>query len=193
MKSVTVFCGSSFGSDDIYQTQAMLVGQTLAQSKIKIIYGGAKVGLMGAVADAALTAGGVVIGVLPRFLSSKEIAHEGLTELVMVESMHERKTKMHDLSDGIIALPGGFGTMEELFEVLTWAQLGLHSKPIGLLNIDGYYDHLTMLIQTMVQKQFLKKINQGMLLIGDNISQLLEEMHRYEPPVVGKWITEDEI
>jgi uncharacterized protein (TIGR00730 family) len=193
MKSVTVFCGSSFGLDHIYQTQARLVGQTLAQNKIKIIYGGAKVGLMGTVADAALMAGGVVIGVLPRFLRSKEIAHEGLTELVMVESMHERKTRMHDLSDGIIALPGGFGTMEELFEVLTWAQLGLHSKPIGLLNIDGYYDHLTMLIQTMVEKQFLKEINQRMLLVRDNIAQLLEEMHRYKPPVVGKWITEDEI
>ena len=193
MKSVTVFCGSSFGSHEIYKTQAMLVGETLAQRKIKIIYGGAKVGLMGVVADAALRLGGEVIGVLPRFLSSKEIAHERLTELVMVESMHERKTKMHDLSDGIIALPGGFGTMEELFEVLTWAQLGLHTKPIGLLNIDGYYDHLNMLIRTMVEKEFLKEINQKMLLISSSISQLLEIMISYEPPIVGKWITEDKI
>jgi len=193
MKSVTVFCGSSFGSHEIYKTQAMLVGETLAQRKIKIIYGGAKVGLMGVVADAALRLGGEVIGVLPRFLSSKEIAHERLTELVMVESMHERKTKMHDLSDGIIALPGGFGTMEELFEVLTWAQLGLHRKPIGLLNIDGYYDHLNMLIRTMVEKEFLKEINQKMLLISSSISQLLEVMNSYEPPIVGKWITEDKV
>lgn len=193
MKSVTVFCGSSFGLHEIYKTQAMLVGETLAQRKIKIIYGGAKVGLMGVVADAALRLGGEVIGVLPRFLSSKEIAHERLTELVMVESMHERKTKMHDLSDGIIALPGGFGTMEELFEVLTWAQLGLHRKPIGLLNIDGYYDHLNMLIRTMVEKEFLKEINQKMLLISSSISQLLEVMNSYEPPLVGKWITEDKI
>src|SRR5687768_1380717 len=137
MKSVAIFCGSSSGSDSIYYSQAAMLGKILAHRKIQIVYGGAKVGLMGAVADGALKEGGKVIGVLPNFLKSKEIAHTGLTDLILVESMHERKLKMHELSDGIIALPGGFGTLEELFEMLTWSQLGLHKKPIGLLNING--------------------------------------------------------
>ena len=193
MKSVTVFCGSSSGSEEIYKSQAITLGKVLAQRNIQIVYGGAKIGLMGAVADGALAAGGKVVGVLPHFLRSKEIAHEGLTDLVMVESMHERKTKMHELSDGIIALPGGFGTLEELFEMLTWAQLGLHRKPIGLLNINGFYDHLSKLLHTMVEKGFLKEINHNMLLIGSNTNDLLEKMNRYTAPVVGKWITEDEV
>lgn len=193
MKSVTVFCGSSSGSEEIYKSQAIALGKTLALRGIQIVYGGAKIGLMGAVADGALAAGGKVVGVLPHFLRSKEIAHEGLTELVMVESMHERKTKMHELSDGIIALPGGFGTLEELFEMLTWAQLGLHKKPIGLLNINGFYDHLSKLLQTMVEKGFLKEINHNMLLIGNNTNDLLEKMNRYIAPFVGKWITEDKV
>ena len=137
MKSVTVFCGSSMGTDPIYKSQAFLLGKTLAQQNIKLIYGGAKVGLMGAVADGALSENGKVIGVLPHFLGTKEIAHESLTELIRVESMHERKTKMSELSEGVIALPGGFGTLEELFEMLTWGQLGLHQKPIGILNKIG--------------------------------------------------------
>jgi uncharacterized protein (TIGR00730 family) len=136
MKSVTVFCGSSSGSNSVYATQAMLLGTALAHRKIRLIYGGAKIGLMGIIADAVLKEGGEVVGILPQFLSSKEIAHRGLTQLIMVDSMHERKTKMHELSDGVIALPGGFGTLEELFEMLTWAQLGLHQNPIGLLNVD---------------------------------------------------------
>lgn len=193
MKSITVFCGSSSGSESIYHEQAILLGKTLAASKIRIVYGGAKVGLMGAVANAALSEGGNVVGVLPRFLRSKEIAHQGLTELIMVESMHERKTKMHDLSDGIIALPGGFGTLEELFEILTWAQLGLHKKPIGLLNIDGYYDHLNMLLQHMVDKRFLNEINQQMLLISSKPDDLLEKMRNYKAPVIAKWISDDEV
>ena len=166
---------------------------TLAQQNIRIIYGGAKVGLMGAVADAALSEGGKVVGVIPRFLRSKEIAHESLTELIMVESMHERKTKMHELCDGIIALPGGFGTLEELFEILTWAQLGLHKKPIGLLDINGFYDHLKKLLLTMVDKGFLKEINYNMLLISDDINDLLNQMKRYIAPVIPKWISEEEV
>ena len=193
MKSVTVFCGSSAGSDDIYVREAALLGKTLAEKKIRLIYGGAKVGLMGSVADAALDAGGEVVGVLPRFLRSKEIAHEGLTELILVESMHERKTKMHQLSDGVIALPGGFGTLEELFEMLTWAQLGLHKNPIGLLNVNGYYDSLNILVQGMVDKGFLKLANQKMLLSSNNVFHLLEVMNNYVAPVVGKWITDDKV
>src|SRR4030095_3484794 len=139
MKRITVFCGSSLGNGTNFRTQATLLGQVLAKRNIELVYGGANVGLMGAVADGVLSEGGKVIGVLPNFLKSKEIAHEQLTELILVDSMHERKTKMNELCDGVIALPGGFGTLEEFFEMLTWAQLGLHKKPIAILNIDGFY------------------------------------------------------
>lgn len=191
MKRVTVFCGSSNGTDDIFRSNAILLGKALAQQKIELVYGGAKVGLMGAVADGALAEGGKVIGVLPHFLSTKEIAHEQLTELVLVESMHERKTKMNELCDGVIALPGGFGTMEELFEMLTWAQLGLHKKPIALYNVNGFYDDLIAMIQVMVNKGFLKEINQKMLLVSNDIDDLLEQMNTYSAPEVGKWITKE--
>ncbi|WP_228400744.1 LOG family protein [Chryseobacterium taeanense] len=193
MKSITIFCGSSFGSEDIYKKQATLLGQTLAKNHIQLVYGGADVGLMRAVADGALQAGGKVIGVLPYFLQSKEIAHKQLTELILVETMHERKTKMNELCDGVIVLPGGYGTLEEFFEMITWAQLGLHQKPIGILNIDGFYDDLIKLVQTMVSKGFLKQINRDMLLISDNIEELLEMMKNYEAPKVGKWISKDEV
>ena len=193
MKSITVFCGSSFGSDDVFKEQATLLGQTLAKQNIQLIYGGADVGLMGAVADGALQAGGKVVGVLPHFLQSKEIAHKQLTELILVETMHERKNKMNDLCDGVIVLPGGYGTLEEFFEMITWAQLGLHKKPIAVLNIDGFYDDLIKLTQTMVDKGFLKQINQDMLLISDTIDELLEMMKNYKAPTVGKWISKDEV
>ena len=193
MKSITVFCGSSFGTEEIYKEQALLLGQTLAKQNIKLIYGGANVGLMGAVADGVLNAGGEAIGVLPNFLRSKEIAHLGLTELIFVESMHERKTKMNDLCEGVIALPGGFGTLEELFEMLTWAQLGLHKKPIAILNINGFYDSLIELTKTMVEKGLLKDVNQKMLLVSDNIDDLLDQMQNYVPPTVGKWIEKKEL
>ncbi len=173
--------------------QAYLVGKTLAEKGIRLIYGGANIGLMGAVADGALEAGGEVVGVLPDFLRAKEIAHRRLSELIMVETMHERKTKMNDLCDGVIALPGGYGTLEELFEMITWAQLGLHQKPIALLNINGYYDHLTKLLQHMTDEGLLKAENQRMLLSGTDIHQLLEQMKQYTPPLVGKWITKDEL
>ncbi|MFD1602455.1 TIGR00730 family Rossman fold protein [Flavobacterium artemisiae] len=193
MKRITVFCASSFGTDKIYEEQAVLVGKTLAEQNIELVYGGANVGLMGAVADGALQAGGKVIGVLPDFLRSKEIAHLGLTELILVESMHERKTKMSDLCDGVIALPGGFGTLEELFEMLTWAQLGLHKKPIAILNINGFYDALITLLETMTEKGLLKEVNQKMLLVSDNIDDLLYQMKNYTAPTVGKWIEKKEV
>jgi uncharacterized protein (TIGR00730 family) len=184
MKRITIFCASSPGHDALYYDAAFALGQTLAAKQIGVVYGGAKVGLMGAVADGALSKNGTVIGVLPYFLSSKEIAHAGLTKMVMVDSMHERKTKMNELCDGVIALPGGFGTLEELFEMLTWGQLGLHRKPIGLLNINGFYNCLIDLLQTMVDKGFLKTINQEMLLVSDNADDLLEQMQNYIPPAV---------
>lgn len=191
MKRVTVFCGSSFGTDEIFKAQAILLGNKLAEENIGLVYGGANVGLMGAVADGVLEKGGEVFGVLPNFLRSKEIAHDHLTELFLVETMHERKTKMNELCDGVIALPGGFGTLEEFFEMLTWAQLGLHKKPIAILNIDGFYDSLITFIQTTVDKGFLKHVNQDMLIISDNIEDLLDKMKNYEAPTVGKWITKE--
>jgi uncharacterized protein (TIGR00730 family) len=193
MKRIAVFCGSSAGNEDNYRSQATLLGKTLAKQNIELVYGGAKVGLMGLIADGVLSEGGKVIGVLPNFLRSKEIAHTRLTELILVESMHERKTKMNDLCDGVIALPGGFGTLEELFEMLTWAQLGLHRKPIALLNTDGFYDALNILIQNMVDKGLLKEVNQRMLLVSDNIDDLLDKMKKYVAPAVAKWITEDTV
>jgi uncharacterized protein (TIGR00730 family) len=191
MKSITVFCGSSYGNEARYEEQAALLGKTLAQKNITLIYGGASVGLMGAVANAALEAGGKVIGVIPRFLNSKEIAHIGLTELILVESMHERKARMSELCEGVITLPGGFGTMEELFEMLTWAQLGLHSKPIGLLNTGGYYDALNYLVKTMEEKGFLKPVYREMLLVSEEIEELLGKMKNYEAPEVPKWISKE--
>ena len=193
MKSITVFCGSSFGSDEKFKDQATLLGQTLAKQNIQLIYGGANVGLMGAVADGVLSESGKAVGVLPHFLQSKEIAHTQLTELILVESMHERKTKMNDLCDGVIVLPGGYGTLEEFFEMITWAQLGLHKKPIAILNIDGFYDDLIRFVQTMVDKGFLKQINQEMLLVSDDINELLGKMRNYQAPTVGKWISNEGI
>jgi uncharacterized protein (TIGR00730 family) len=193
MKSITIFCGSSFGSDSIFEEQATLLGQTLAKQHIQIVYGGSNTGLMKAVADGALSESGRVVGILPHFLQSKEIAHKNLTELILVETMHERKTKMNELCDGVIVLPGGYGTLEEFFEMITWAQLGLHKKPIAILNIDGFYDDLIKLTQTMVDKGFLKQINRDMLLMSDNIDELLEKMRNYEAPTVGKWISKEEV
>lgn len=193
MKRITVFCGSSSGIEEIYTSQATLLGQTLAKRNIELVYGGANVGLMGAVADGVLNHGGKAIGVLPNFLRSKEIAHKQLTELILVDTMHERKTKMNDLCDGVIALPGGFGTLDELFEMLTWGQLGLHKKPIAILNIDGYYDALLVFIETMVEKGLLKEVNQQMLLVSDTVDGLLDKMENYVPPTVGKWINKENI
>lgn len=193
MKSITVFCGSSFGSDDIYKEQTFLLGQTLAKQDIQLIYGGSETGLMGTVANGVLSENGKVIGVLPHFLQTKEIAHKNLTALIIVETIHERKTKMNDLCDGVIVLPGGYGTLEEFFEMITWAQLGLHKKPIGILNIDGFYNDLIQLIQNMVDKGFLKQVNKDMLLVSENIDDLLEKMKNYEAPTVWKVISKDEV
>ncbi|GGG50840.1 TIGR00730 family Rossman fold protein [Epilithonimonas arachidiradicis] len=193
MKRITVFCGSSFGTDDVYKSQAKLLGKTLAEHQIELVYGGANVGLMGAVADGVLENGGKAIGVLPNFLKSKEIAHEHLTDLILVETMHERKTKMNELCDGVIALPGGFGTLEEFFEMLTWAQLGLHKKPIAILNTAGFYDSLITFVQTMVDKGFLKEVNRDMILISDDTDELIAMMKNYVAPDVAKWINKERV
>jgi hypothetical protein len=192
MKRIVVFCGSSGGHDPVFAQEAFRLGQYLAESGIELVYGGAKVGLMGAVADGVLQRGGRVIGVLPHFLRTKEVAHQHLTELILVDTMHERKLKMHELSDGVIALPGGYGTLEELFEMLTWGQLGLHAKPVGLLNTDGFYDSLLALVNTMIQRGFLKEENRRMLLIDKNAEDLLVQMRQYRPPTAPKWITKEQ-
>lgn len=190
MKSIAVFCGASEGYNEIYQETAYELGSLLARNSIDIVYGGAKVGIMGAVADGALLHGGKVTGVIPSFLKTKEVAHEGLSELIVVETMHERKLLMNKLSEGVIALPGGWGTMEELFEMLTWSQLGLHNKPIGLLNVNGFYEALKALCLNMVQEGFLNETLNNSFLLSDTAEDLLEQMNNYTPPPVIKWLSE---
>ena len=191
MNRITVFCGSSLGVDKSFEIKARELGQKLAMEHIELVYGGANVGLMGAVANGVLDKSGTVIGILPNFLKAKEIAHKELTELILVDTMHERKTKMNDLSDGVIALPGGFGTLEEFFEMLTWGQLGLHKKPIGILNINGFYNELIRFLDTMVEKGFLRDANRKMILISDNIDELLSKMKTYKASNVEKWISKE--
>lgn len=188
-----VFCGSSSGSEEVFAKEAFRLGKAFAEQNIGMVYGGAHVGLMGAVADGALSAGGEVIGVLPRFLQAVELEHTGVSELILVDTMHERKAKMDALSDGVIALPGGFGTLEEFFEMLTWAQLGLHKKPVALLNVQGFYDPLLEMVHTMKEKGFLKKENEELIVVDSEIERLLEKMEAYQAPSVGKWITKSQI
>ena len=193
MKSIVVFCGSSEGKDPKILDDARQLGALCAKRDITLVYGGAKIGVMGAVAQGTLNAGGRVIGVIPEFLKLKEVYHSGLTELIITENMHERKLKMHELSDGIITLPGGFGTLEELFEMITWAQLGLHQYPIGLLNTNGFYDDLLKMLQKMVAKGFLKQENYDMLLVDESVTGLLKKMKNYEPKPLPKWIRKDQV
>lgn len=182
LKSITIFCGSSSGKESKYCSEAFALGEFLAKKNIAIIYGGASIGVMGAVADGALKNKGEVIGIIPTFLATKEIAHNALTKLIEVSTMHERKAKMHDMANGFIMLPGGIGTMEEFFEILTWAQLGLHKKAIGILNVDGYFDDLLDFIQHMVDKGFLKPKHQQLIVVDSNSENLLEKMKVYDAP-----------
>lgn len=192
MKRVCVFCGSSPGARPAYRAAAEAFGTLLAARGIGLVYGGASVGLMGAVADAALAAGGEVVGVLPRALATKELSHGRLTELRLVDSMHERKAQMADLSDGFVALPGGVGTFEELFEILTWAQLGLHEKPCALLDVDGYFASLLAFLDHAVDERFVRPQHRAMLLVDDAPERLLDAMTRYRAPRVEKWLDRSE-
>lgn len=171
---VAVFCGSGIGNDPIYASAAFGLGQYLALNKKELIYGGASIGLMGEVANGAVQSGGLVIGVIPQFMDQREIVHNGITELVRVGSMHERKLKMYERADTVIALPGGFGTLDELFEVLTWVQLGLHAKPVGILNTNGFYDPLLAMMRQMVDKGFLRKEDYERICVADNVYTLME-------------------
>lgn len=191
MKYVCVFCGSSMGLRSAYKLAAQAMGETLARRELGLVYGGGNVGLMGVVADATLAAGGEVIGVIPEFLKQKEIAHTGLTKLHVVSSMHDRKALMAELSDAFVALPGGYGTLEEFCEILTWSQLGLHQKPQGLLNIEGYYEPLLRLFDQAVTEQFLKPELRSLVLEASNPEHLLDLMANYQPQSVDKWIKQD--
>lgn len=192
MKSITVFCGSSEGNDKKVLEQAYALGKFLASQKIKLVYGAAHIGVMGQVATGALDHGGTVIGVIPDFLKVKEVCHTGLTDLIVTKTMHERKLIMHELSDGVITLPGGFGTLEELFEMITWAQLGLHRKPVGILNTSGFYDELISMLKKMVASELLKPQNFEMLLVSGEINTLWDKMLSYKPLQVPKWINKQQ-
>jgi uncharacterized protein (TIGR00730 family) len=188
VRRLCVFCGSSPGDDPAFLAAAHALGTTLARSNIGLVYGGASIGLMGAVADAARAAGGEVIGVMPRALVDREIAHGGLDDLRVVDSMHERKALMAELSDGFVALPGGIGTFEELFEVWTWAQLGYHAKPCAILNVHQFYDGLIGFLDQVVERRFMKDIHRSMLIVAEEPAELLDRLRSYTPPVVAKWI-----
>jgi len=191
LQNICVYCGSNPGRAPVYLEQAQAFGRELARRDIGLVYGGADVGLMGAVADATLAAGGRVIGIIPESLRSKEMAHLGLTELHVVKSMHERKTLMAQKSDGFVALPGGAGTFEEIFEVWTWAQLGFHSKPCGLLNVAGYYDQLAGFLDHAAESGFMRAEHRATLMVESDPATLLDRYVTYSAPTVSKWI-EDE-
>lgn len=188
ISTLCVFCGSSPGHDPVYSDATRALGAALTDAGIDLVYGGGHVGLMGMVADAVLAGGGRVTGVIPQALHDLEVAHHGLTVLHVVGSMHERKAMMADLSDGFIAMPGGIGTFEELFEMWTWGQLGYHRKPVGLLNVGGFYDRLVGFIDDVVEAGFLRPAHRSMLMVERDPATLVARMLAYEPPVVEKWI-----
>lgn len=189
LSSICVFCGSSPGLRPIYLEAAAELGSALVRRNIDLVYGGADVGVMGHIAHAVLERGGRVTGVIPQSLVEKEVAYKELADLHIVGSMHERKARMEELSDGFIALPGGLGTLEELAEILTWAQLGFHTKPIAVWNVDGYYDGLLEFLQHMVRERFVKPSNLDLLIHDTDVERLLDRMEQYEPPAdIRKWM-----
>ncbi|MEJ8567066.1 TIGR00730 family Rossman fold protein [Elongatibacter sediminis] len=188
MKRICVYCGSNPGRRPDYRAAARSLGEELVRRGIGLVYGGASIGVMGAVADAVLEGGGEVIGIIPHALAAREVAHTGLTQLDVVDSMHQRKARMAELSDGFIALPGGWGTLEELFEALTWSQLGLHHKPCGLLNISGYFNHLEAFLEHTMAEQFVRTDYRPMMMMEDEPATLLNRFATYRAPRVHKWI-----
>jgi uncharacterized protein (TIGR00730 family) len=187
-RSLCVYCGSSPGGDPQFAVAARGLGQRLAERGIRLIYGGGNVGMMGRVADGALEAGGEVIGVIPHHLADRELAHEGATKMIRVNTMHERKQLMADMADGFICLPGGIGTLEELFETLTWLQLGLHRKPVALLNVGGFWDPMLTFLDHMTSCRFLKPEHRDLLLVHDQVDALLAAMDAFDAPSAQKWL-----
>jgi uncharacterized protein (TIGR00730 family) len=192
IRRICVFCGSSTGSDPAYTEAAHALGELFAREGIGLVYGGGSVGLMGQLADAVLHAGGEVTGVIPHALWAREVGHRGLTDLRIVETMHERKAMMADLSDAFIALPGGLGTFEEIFEIWTWAQLGLHAKPLGFLDVNGYYKPLLEFLDRAVKERFVREEYRAIAIVDSDPATLLQKFERWNPPRVQKWITRDE-
>ena len=192
MKNICVYCGSNPGRLPEYRGAARLLGYEMASRGLGLVYGGASIGVMGAVADAVLERGGQAIGVIPYSLATKEVSHDGLDELIVVDSMHERKARMAELSDGFIALPGGWGTIEEIFEMLTWAQLGFHEKPCGLLNVASYYDPLFTFLENAIEQQFVKEAYRPMIMMDEAPAALLDRFDEYRAPKVKKWIGPEE-
>ncbi len=190
--SICVYCGSSAGRDEAYAASARELAESLVSRNIRLVYGGASIGVMGAVADHVMKLGGEVVGVIPKALAHKEVAHNNLTELHVTHSMHERKMLMAELADGFIALPGGIGTLEELFEIWTWAQLGFHQKPCGLLNVEGYYDALIRFLDHVMAEQFVKPHHRDMLIVETTPCALLDRYQCYQPPLVRHWVSKDE-
>jgi uncharacterized protein (TIGR00730 family) len=188
LQSVCVFCAANPGSDPVYREQAFAMGKFLAEGKRRVVFGGGRTGLMGALAEGALSAGGEIIGVMPKHLVDREVAHTGLTELRIVHSMHERKALLSELADGFIAMPGGLGTMEELLEVWTWAQLGLHRKPYGLFNVKGYFDQFLAFIDRGVDDRFIDGQYRNAMVAETDPGRLVERMESLEPPAVRKWL-----
>ena len=191
LEKICVFCGSSDGNDIAITDAAIKLGEIFVDRKITLVYGAAKIGVMGTIAKSVLDNRGSVIGIIPNFLKKKEVVHLGLTELITTKNMHERKLKMQEASDGFIALPGGMGTLEELFEIITWLQLGLHQKPIGLLNINGFYNDLIKMLETMVRKGFLSMENYSLLLVDSNPLNLIKKMEDFKAPEIPKWLNSD--
>ncbi|MSQ79944.1 MAG: TIGR00730 family Rossman fold protein [Flavobacteriaceae bacterium] len=187
MNSICIYCGSNVGKNPLYAEAAKEMGVLLAQKNIALVYGGGQVGLMGVVADAVLNSGGKVTGVIPQFLEEREVHHKHLTEQICVETMHERKQIMADLSDAFVALPGGLGTLDELFEIMTWHQLHLHRKPIGLLNVDGYFDALLTQIDRMVSDGFLHPANRDILVVETDAELILSSLSGYKPSEERNW------
>ncbi len=192
MNRICVFCGSKTGNSPLFLEAAIQLGRVLAERGLDLVYGGASIGLMGAVADSVLTGGGKVVGVIPEAMASKEVAHDGLTEMHVVSSMHERKSMMARLADAFVALPGGFGSFEELLEMITWAQLGIHRKPVGILNVAGYYDPLIQLFEGAIEAGFIKPRNRQLFVIEQEADRLLQTLLAHKLPEVKRWITERE-
>jgi len=193
IKKICVYCGSSPGKNPAYSQAAVKLALTLCERDIGLVYGGGAIGVMGTVADAMLAAGGEVVGVIPKALAIKEVAHDSLSQLHVVASMHDRKAMMADLADGFIALPGGWGTLEEIFEMLTWAQLGFHDKPCGILNVEGYYNGLIDFLENSFEQQFVNELYRPMLMKSLEPSMLLDQFAAYRAPKVRKWMVEDEL
>ncbi|WP_374090260.1 TIGR00730 family Rossman fold protein [Methylomicrobium lacus] len=193
IKNICVYCGSNPGRLEAYADAARDLAEALVSRNIGLVYGGAGIGIMGAVADHALQLGGKAVGVIPQALMRKEVAHYRLSELYVTQSMHERKMRMAELSDGFIALPGGLGTLEELFEIWTWAQLGFHDKPCGLLNVEGYYDPLIEFLDHAVTEHFVHPSHRAILIVENDPGKLLDRFTNYQPPIVKTWVEKDEI